>query len=216
MRAGHYHPTIRQTGALCPLPLGTSGKGFLERLPHTIYSLVNPLSIEFILAPFASFGRRTVGLLAFPPRAKRFPRPNVLGLVMPQDVAVSVFHYHAEKCRAGRIPAVLHFPHLERPAPQHKSHRPFIGPVPCVTFHLNLPHRPAFPWGRFPRVHDESCHLQTQRAQRASLFSLSLAAASAFHAAPRNTITAESSIQTIRPIAAASPPYTRLYCLRRT
>src|SRR5712691_2460224 len=203
MRAGHYHPTIRQTGALCPLPLGTSGKGFLERLPHTIYSLVNPLSIEFILAPFVSFGRSTAGRVAFPHRAKRFPRPSVLGLVMPQDVAVSVLHYHAEKCCAGRIPAVLHFLHLERPAPQHKSHRPFIGPVSRVTFHLNLPHRPAFPWRRFPRVHAESCRFQTQRA---SLCSLSLAAASAFHAAPRNTITAESSIHTIRPIAAASPP----------
>src|SRR5712691_602478 len=144
MRAGHYHPTIRQTGALCPLPLGTSGKGFLERLPHTIYSLVNPLSIEFILAAFVSFGRSAAGRVAFPHRAKRFPRPSVLGLVMPQDVAVSVLHYHAEKCCAGRIPAVLHFLHLERPAPQHKSHRPFIGPVSRVTFHLNLPHRPSF------------------------------------------------------------------------
>src|SRR2546426_5129462 len=206
MRAGHHHPTIRANRGCLPLAPPDERKGILERVPHTIYSLVNPLSIEFILAPFVSFGRRTRRLFAFPHRAKRFPRPSVLGLVMPQDVAVSVFHYHAEKCRAGRIPAVLHFLHLERPAPQHKSHRPFVGPVPRVTFHLNLPHRPAFPWGRFPCVRAESCLLQTQRAQRASLFSLSLAAASAFHAAPRNTITAESSIQTIRPIAAASPP----------
>src|SRR5712692_2256005 len=153
MRAGHYHPTTRANRGCLPLAPPDERKGILERLPHRIYSLVNPLSIEFIRAIFASFGRRTRGPLAFPHRAERFPRPDVLGLVMPQDVAVSVFHYHAEKCRAGRIPAVLHFLHLECPAPQHKSYRPFIGPVPRVTFHLNLPHRPAFPWRRFPRVH---------------------------------------------------------------
>src|SRR6266849_2440877 len=144
MRAGHYHPTTRANRGCLPLAPPDERKGTLERVPHRIYSLVNPLSIEFIRAIFASFARRTRGPLAFPHRAERFPRPNVLGLVMPQDVAVSVFHYHAEKGCAGRIPAVLHFLHLERPAPQHKSHRPFVGPVPRVTFHLNLPHRCPF------------------------------------------------------------------------
>src|SRR2546428_1997960 len=52
--------------------------------PYT--TLFRSLSIEFILAAFVSFGQRTCGPLAFPHRAKRFPRPNVLGLVMPQDV----------------------------------------------------------------------------------------------------------------------------------
>src|SRR5713226_173082 len=114
MRAGHYHPTTRANRGCVPLAPPVERKGTLERVPHRIYSLVNPLSIEFILTPFVSFGRSTAGRVAFPRRAKRFPRPSVLGLVMPQDVAVSVFHYHAEKGRAGRIPAVLHFLHLER------------------------------------------------------------------------------------------------------
>src|SRR5438045_7906445 len=39
---------------------------------------------------------------------------------------------------------------------------------------------------------------------------------SAFHAAPRKTITAESCIHTIKPITAARPPYTIEYGTFRT
>jgi hypothetical protein len=42
------------------------------------------------------------------------------------------------------------------------------------------------------------------------------AALSAFQAAPRKTIIAESSIHAIKPIAAASPPNTKPYIIFRT
>jgi hypothetical protein len=40
--------------------------------------------------------------------AKSLQRPQILYIVMPQDVPVAAFHRHSEVGRARRVPAVLY------------------------------------------------------------------------------------------------------------
>ncbi len=217
MRAGHHHPTTRANRGCLP----TCPSGRAERYPgrssalnlltgeqgvNQVYRAPSQRKWHGTRERFSGLSCRGSLGIVFPRRSKRLPGPDVLCLIMPQNVPVSVLGNHAEKRGPWRKPAVFHLPHLKRPPRQHKSHGSLVGSIPRVTFHANLSHSSFFP-GRQPQAGIFPSKAPPSNAR---------AAASAFHAAPRKTIAAESCIHTINPIAAASPPYTRLYCILRT
>src|SRR5712692_5371287 len=85
------------------------------------------------------------------------------------------------------------------------------------------PRSPQSPWLRLadsasrdarpPYIRSSTPHGQSVHAWARA--SLRLSASSAFQAAPRKIITAESCNQMIKPITAARPPYTTLYGTQR-
>src|SRR5215470_16029125 len=119
--------------------------------------------------------------------AEPFERPLVLRIHMPHQVAVARFCNHAKKSLARRIPPVFHLNDGNQGLPEPQRSRRFIRLIARIACHLDN-------HGLYPLP----------------------SAVSAFHAAPRNTITAEICIQMSKPITAARPPYTTLYGTRRT
>src|SRR4029077_15720052 len=111
--------------------------------------------------------------------------PNILRIIAPQDITISVLGQHSKIGQSGRVPTVFHFRNLPGLRLEHDPQWTLIGPVPRIAFH--------------------STHLLTHVAHavaRPRRFSSN----SAFHAAPKNMITADNCIHTINPMTAASPP----------
>jgi hypothetical protein len=123
------------------------------------------------------------------PASVAFQAPNILRFFVPQHVSVSAFDTHPEIRFARRIPAVFDLDNLQRLFTHLQPHRPFIGLVPGIAFHCHP-------------LHGSPLYRSDFR--------------SAFHAAPKNTTTAEICIHTSNPITAPNPPYTTFEGIRRT
>jgi hypothetical protein len=74
-------------------------------------------------------------------RSKTVESPNVLSFVVAEDVEVAVVGTHAKVSGLRGIPLAVEFLHLETPSAQDEPQRPFIGPVPRITFDAHLAHR---------------------------------------------------------------------------
>src|SRR6202040_2452991 len=105
--------------------------------------------------------------------------PRILRVVASQNVPVTALRQHSKIGRARRIPTVLHFRNLDALRLKHNAHWPLFRLIAGVTFHANELFR----------------HVFGSMAQALARFRR-LSADSAFHAAPRNTITPESCIHT--------------------
>jgi len=67
-------------------------------------------------------------------RAESAEAPDILGVVVAQDIVIAAVDYNAEKCGAGRIPPVFDRYHLKRTGAKMHAHGAIIALVPGVTF----------------------------------------------------------------------------------
>ena len=143
--------------------------------------------------------------------AEGVERPGILAVVMAQDVNVSVGSGDAEMCCVGGIPAVIDLNYFERSFAGGEPNRPLVRAITRITFHANFMHlmcsfneRVAL---RFPSKADPP--RQSGRFQAAAPF-LVMLQYSALYADPSNMMMAVKFIHSMRPMAVAKPPYTRL------
>lgn len=129
-------------------------------------------------------------------RSKGVERPQILSMGVTQDVKISAGSSNAKEGFAGRLPAIIHRFDFQRLLAERKAYRPLVCPISCMTFHTNLTHFAFLQW-------------TIQMAMASAL--LCRAIYSALNAAPNKMMTTVKFIQSIRPIAVANPPYTRLY-----
>src|ERR1700740_963637 len=73
--------------------------------------------------------------------AKAVERPEILRLVVTEDVEIAVIGAHAEVGRIGGIPLAILFGNLELPPAKYKAQRPFVGSVPRIAFDAHFAHR---------------------------------------------------------------------------
>jgi len=78
--------------------------------------------------------------------AKAVERPQILGLVMAQDVVVAIVGLYAEVTCLGGIPLAIQLPHFEFTSPDNEAERPFVGTPPGITFDANFGHRASLGW----------------------------------------------------------------------
>jgi hypothetical protein len=143
--------------------------------------------------------------------AEGVERPGILAVVMAQDVNVSVGSGDAEMCCAGGVPAVIDIYYFERAFAEGEPNRPLVRAIPRITFHANSMHRMRSFNERVALGFSSQADLPRQpgRFQAAAPFLVTLQY-SALYADPSNMMMAVKFIHSMRPMAVAKPPYTRL------
>jgi len=143
--------------------------------------------------------------------AKRVERPGVLAVIMAQNVKVSVGSGDAEMCCAGGIPAVIDIYYFERAFAGGKPNGALVRAITRITFHANFMHRMCSFNKRvalgFSSQADPARHSGRFHAAAPFLVTLQY---SALYADPSNMMMAVKFIHSMRPMAVAKPPYTRL------
>jgi len=73
-------------------------------------------------------------------RAKTVERPEVLRLVVAQNVVIAVVGKDPEITRVRGVPAVVELLDLELAAAKDETERPLVRSVARITFNVNLAH----------------------------------------------------------------------------
>lgn len=143
--------------------------------------------------------------------AEGVERPGILAVVMAQDVNVSVGSGDAEMCCAGGIPAIIDIYYFECVFAEGEPNRPLVRAITRITFHANFMHRMCSFNERVALGFSCQADLRRQpyRFQAAAPF-LVMLQYSALYADPSNMMMAVKFIHSMRPMAVAKPPYTRL------